>query len=385
MALAATASEMTLPKTADSNEAAAATLLVGKIPLRNIWLLMLYASELFRLSKRNAALQVEDCPDDVPDLVARILVKAVNARLRSNLRVGYVATEAVLNRVRGRVDLLATERRALLQRGKVACRVDAFTVDTPRNRFVKLALARIAARVGDRQLAHTCVSLARTMEAQGVVGEPPARRLVRLDDLGAHDNDDRLMVAAAMLAMDLALPTEDLGTRWLQAPERTGTWIRELFEKAVGGFFEVVLSNAWHVRKGRWMRWPVEQATAGVDAILPRMQTDIELNAVAHQQRIIIDTKFTSLIVAGYHRPESLRSGYLYQMYAYLRSQEHREDAASWSAAGVMLHPAVDRMIDESFVLQGHCLRFLTVDLAASSHDIRQQLLAVLETGRARI
>ena len=38
---------------------------VGRIPVRNIWLLLLYASDLFRLHGKDAV-DLEDNPDDLP-------------------------------------------------------------------------------------------------------------------------------------------------------------------------------------------------------------------------------------------------------------------------------------------------------------------------------
>jgi len=49
------------------------------------------------------------------------------------------------------------------------------------------------------------------------------------------------------------------------------------------------------------------------------------------------------------------------------------------TASGVMLHPAVGEMRDETVVIQGHAIRFVTVDLAASAADIRAQLLRCCE------
>ena len=50
------------------------------------------------------------------------------------------------------------------------------------------------------------------------------------------------------------------------------------------------------------------------------METDIELFHNDTGRKIVIDTKFTSLLKPTQFR-DALRSGYLYQIYAYLRSQ----------------------------------------------------------------
>src|SRR5437660_1333478 len=106
---------------------------IGRIPLRNLWFLMLYASDLARYAGRIDAMLEEDL-DDLPDMVGRLLVREVGRRMRRNLSRGYRHREAVLTRVRGRIDTLTTATRRLLDRGEIACRFDELTLDTPRNR-----------------------------------------------------------------------------------------------------------------------------------------------------------------------------------------------------------------------------------------------------------
>jgi 5-methylcytosine-specific restriction enzyme subunit McrC len=112
---------------------------IGRIPVRNLWLLMLYASDLTRVRGALNAITGDDI-DDLPDLVARLLANAVEHRLRRNLTRGYLHRDMVLTRVRGRIDLLMTERSQLLSKGEVFCRVEDLTMDTPRNRLVRSAL-----------------------------------------------------------------------------------------------------------------------------------------------------------------------------------------------------------------------------------------------------
>ncbi len=109
------------------------------------------------------------------------------------------------------------------------------------------------------------------------------------------------------------------------------------------------------------------------------MRTDIVLEDEGEQKRIVIDTKFNAILKKGYFRDETLRSGYLYQIYAYLRSQEAACDPLSLRASGLLLHPAIKDTVDESVMIQGHEIRFATVDLGASGSDIRRRLLEVVD------
>ena len=353
---------------------------IGRIPVRNLWLLMLYASDLFRTCGIGKV-GLEDSPDDLPDLIAEILAHAVEVRQRRRLSLGYRSRIAALNRVRGRIDVLTTERHQLLDRGLVACRFDELTIDTPRNRFVRAALQTISRIVRRKDVSHRCRSLASGMKAMGVSDEAPTRAQMSTDHFGRNDADDRFMVAAAKLALDLALPTEASGANVLSLPDREATWVRRLFERAVGGFYDVVLSpQGWRVQCGGTLGWQIEQKTAGIDKILPTMRTDVVLNHPPTGRRIVIDTKFTSIVTSGWYREETLRSGYMYQIYAYLHSQVGRGDALADCASGLLLHPAIGQTVDETVAIQGHHIRFATVDLTASPADIRSQLLLLCES-----
>lgn len=63
-------------------------------------------------------------------------------------------------------------------------------------------------------------------------------------------------------------------------------------------------------------------SSQGIDKILSSMKTDIIIDNLDLGQRTIIDTKFNAVLTRGWYRHETLRSSYIYQMYAYLRSQE---------------------------------------------------------------
>jgi 5-methylcytosine-specific restriction enzyme subunit McrC len=108
------------------------------IPLRNVWLLFLYAADLVRY--RDQFNQQVEQARDLPDLVARLLSDVVDTRLRRNLSRGYRTRSAHLSRVRGRIDVLDTTAKRLMERGRVACRFEEHTMDTPRNRLVRAAL-----------------------------------------------------------------------------------------------------------------------------------------------------------------------------------------------------------------------------------------------------
>lgn len=367
---------------------------IAEIPIRNIWLLMLYASRFYQQLPSRRRYEAEENPDNIPNLVAEILAHAVERRIRWNLTLEFHRSQADLTRVRGRINTLRTERRSLLAKGKIACSFDELTIDTPRNRLVKAALNKLRAIVTDESLRRRCRSLATTLGQAGVGNETSTT--IRSNNLrgataGRINAEDRQMLAATELAFSLGLPTEAPGHAHLPAPDRDELWARRLFEAAVGGFYSTVLDpREWQVKPGTWISWPIETETqtSRIDTIMPKMKTAIVLesphvNEHGHRHRIVIDTKFTSILKPGYHRSQTLNSSHIFQMYAYLRSQENEDDPVSLNASGLLLHPSVGEDVDESAVIQGHMIpghkiRFATVDLAAESTAIRARLIALV-------
>jgi len=345
---------------------------IGRIPVRNLWLLLLYASDLGQFYGKYAA-DVEKSPD-LPTLIGRLLAHAVERRLRRNLSRGYRQTAQILPRVRGRIDLLKTYSNDLLQKGQVACRFEEHTIDTPRNRLVRAALEAISTRVGDDVLAHRCRTLSGDLGRLGVSGIRPSRSELTLDTIARHDSEDLMMVTLSRIVFDLVLPTEDEGDHALSKFVRDEVLARRLFEKAIGNFYasELRPETGWRVQQGKRLNWPKEEETAGLAEIMPGMQTDIILEHPGDQRRIVVDTKFANILSSTEYRSRILKSGYIYQMYAYLRTQEG--DTLGDKADGLLLHPTVGQNIDETVRIQGHNIRFATVDLTAKSDEILSRL-----------
>lgn len=350
-------------------------LVYDKIPVRNVWFLFLFAYDLARFHGRFKA-EVEDSPD-FKSLIARLLCHVVETRLRRNLSFGYRRREDTLKRVRGRIDLLKTESHALLRRGEIACRFDELTIDTPRNRFVRAALAELGNLLNDPALSHSARMLAGALDRAGVSGVMPSRAEITSDQIARHESQDRLMVSLAKAVFDLILPTEQEGTRTLLQAQRAQTEFRNLFEKAIGKFFEVELrrEDGWRVSTGNYHEWPVGVASAGVKPYLPKMITDIILENEPNDRRIIIDTKFTNILTKSrYGDGQRFKSGHIYQLYSYLRSQERLDDPLSLSTEGMLLYPAIGVEIDEAVELQGHIVRFVTIDLDEPTNVVIEKL-----------
>ena len=75
------------------------------------------------------------------------------------------------------------------------------------------------------------------------------------------------------------------------------------------------------MREQNYQSWQLEPGRSGDVALLPGMKPDIILDR-RQDRRIVIDTKFTSITKTNQFGDLKLSSSYVYQIYAYLMSQE---------------------------------------------------------------
>lgn len=346
-----------------------------RIPVRNVWLLLLYASEFYQ-SGPEAFDGVEEYPEKLPELLAELLIASTEDRLRRPLTPSFSKTSRDLSRVRGGIDTLRTESHQLLSRGLVACRFEELTVDTPRNRLIRTALDSIARLCEDEDLVRRCQGQSQRLARLGV-GVIDLRARERDADVRLTRNDqrDRSVLLAARLALQLSLPfgRSNPGHGRGALDERQ---FRNLFERAVGGFYSIHgRPRGWTVQRGRKVGWKTSEATLGMAAVLPHMVTDVWIDVPTRGRRLIVDTKFTAALRPGRFARETLSSGHLYELYAYVREQESGTDPASLTAGGLLLYPSTGTALAESFISSGHRLGAATVDLSVSSVLVREQLI----------
>src|SRR5678815_514220 len=111
---------------------------------------------------------------------------------------------------------------------------------------------------------------------------------------------------------------------------------------------------------------------------MPSLRPDLVLQKTATGRIIILDTKFTAQsLVTNPWGKRKFDSSHLYQIYAYLRTQEHLSEHHN-QASGILLYPTVDYNLSESIELESHTIRIESIDLTVQWQDIEQELLNII-------
>ena len=373
---------------------------LGRIPIRNVWLLFLYASELSQFHDQFRA-QIDQA-SDFRSLISRLLCHIVEKRLRRGLSIQHRHYSDILRRVRGRIDILETHTRMLLQQGRVACRYDQLSLDIPRNRLARVALTYLSSEMGEalvaqgqperpggrrlreelEYLSRKCGFLARSLGRVGVSDARPSNAELAVEQIAGHEREDRLMYSLSKLALDYALPTEQPGIRPTPRTIREGIRYHDLFEMAVGNFYRVELPrDQWKVSTKKKLFWNETDKLRGISNHLPGMEADIVLQNMKSDRIIIIDTKFKNIYKKDNRYPELHRfhSNDIYQLYSYLRSQECDRSEVSKKSEGILLYPSISQDVDAEAKFHGHRIRFVTVNLTKQGYDIVNQLRSLAD------
>ncbi|HEY3474637.1 MAG TPA: hypothetical protein VGK56_08510, partial [Anaerolineales bacterium] len=191
------------------------------------------------------------------------------------------------------------------------------------------------------------------------------------------DHDYRLMLSICDLIVQRTMPADAEGNMRAQVPaiNRELLVLHRVYERFVANFYRLHLRD-WDVSAQKRLEWHADEANER----LPLMVPDIVLQEPPQGsgRMILLDTKFTphSLVENRWGKP-IYDSSHMYQLYAYLKSQEHLSEAHR-TAVGILLYPAVQNRISERVKVQGHEIRIESVDLAAPWREIEKQLLELV-------
>jgi 5-methylcytosine-specific restriction enzyme subunit McrC len=348
------------------------------IPIRNLWHMLLYAWKGYPAHGPVTAGEVENAPS-LDALFALVLLHAMQQRLRTGLGRAYVSQVKPLRGIRGRVVFSESLQSHSFEKGEAVCDVQQYSANEPRNQIILSTLSKLI-QTGDfgpdkaeaDALRHHLRWLVRSLDGINTIELTPA--LVGRQLAVQNDQDYRLMLSVCELIMQRQMPEEQAGARPLPGLDRDSLVLYRIYERFVAGFYRVKLQG-WEVHAQKRLEWHAEESNEHLPAMIP----DLVLQERNRERMIVLDTKFTagSLVENQWGKPV-YDSSHLYQMYAYLRSQE-RVSEVHRQASGILLYPAAEHGFSETIQLHEHVIRMECVNLAAPWLEVERQLLDLIQ------
>lgn len=346
------------------------------IPIENIWYMLLYALNILHLKKRWKS-EIEHAPN-LDTLLSSILAKQIQQRLRIGFGRDYCKRGSEIYGVRGRIDFDKSLKLMSFMHGRTFSRYQVYLANIKKNKIIKSTLSRMI-QIGDFGKEKNIAKVKRN-ELRCIVqkmGDIDATEInpdeIRRTQINERDRDYSLMLSLCYLLCLHLMPREEEGAYSLMKINRDDLILYNIYEKFVAEFYNYHLTE-WYVRPQSHLIWPFDDS---LDYI-PIMKPDIIIQHKETGQIILIDTKYTKAsIIKGQWGNLTFNRDHMFQIYAYLRTQEEVSNEYK-KAAGMLLYPTVNKHLPQKASIQGHTIKWETVDLAQPWDKIENYLLDVI-------
>lgn len=342
----------------------------AEIPIHNIYYLLSYAWNKLRESEIVQA-DTMDCRN-IYDLLAKVLSNGIAYIMRRGLYRGYVNTREDIARIRGKIDFSATLKDHGFTRSTLKCRFDDFQYDVIHNQIVKTTVYRLVrCRDLDRDIRSDMMTIYRRLE--GIRCISLTRRHFGMVQLHSNNAFYDFLLKICELINDCLLVSEADGTTRFRDFFRDEQLMASLFEDFVRNFYK---REQKYFKVGREnIPWSAVALDEGSERYLPRMQTDVSLDAA--DRKIIIDAKYYRQTLQRYYETEKIHSSNLYQLLAYV-SNLSAGLPKEQTCEGILLYPTVNREENHRYVMQGHRISIHTINLNQEWRAIHADLLEIL-------
>src|SRR5258706_2006439 len=347
------------------------------IPIRNLWHMCLYAWNEVPL-KNHWTLDVAEEAPTLDALLASILVKLVQQRLRIGLGRSYVNEHQSIRGIRGRIDFAESLKQQAFEQGQAVCEFQQYSANAPKNQIIRSTLTRLV-QIGNfgpdytqaNELSHTLRMLTRALDGVDLI--ELKLDFIRRQQFDRNDVDYHLMMAICELILLRQMPSEQGAELGLPALDRDALILYNIYERFVANFYRIHL-HGWKVVRQKQLDWHDKSQ----NRLMPSLRPDLVLEELTTGRMLILDTKFTAQnLVTNPWGKRTFDSSHLYQIYTYLRTQEHLSEPHS-RATGILLYPTVDHNLSENIELENHTIRIESIDLTAQWQNIEQELLYII-------
>jgi len=340
------------------------------IPIANIYYLLCYAWSEIEL-ERMIRISFDQCPD-ANHLFAQVLIEGIHLIRKRGLETSYVTFEEATRSPRGRIMLTQSLPLLAAGGGRLFCGFDEMSPDILTNRILKATAMDLAIdKALDKSLRAKLRAAAALLAGVGTIALTP--RI--FDQVRLHPNNllYGVLIIVCRWVYEAKVAEDRPGEHRFRDVLRNEERMRRIFEKFARNFFVRHPGGAKSVKAER-MAWEATPRAGSDAGFLPAMITDVTIRYPS--RTVVIECKYTECLVTNRHLEEKVKSLHLYQLSAYLRNLEYRQ-GPDGAAEGILLYPSTGTPFSQEYVLHGHRLRVLTLDLDRPWQEIESQMIAL--------
>ncbi len=338
----------------------------SKIPVKNIYYMLAYAWD-YPHESRMIDVYGED-EKDIINLLSKILILKVKSLVKRGFYREYTPVKEESGVIRGKLLFKESIENFSYKKGKMHIKHEEFTPDILHNQLIKVTMLRLSMY---EHLEHEYYEDLKRMLMyfRGVSRIELKPKFFNQVKLHRNNQHYRFILNICQFISENVLLHEGSGKSAFNDFSRDHMKMARLFENFVKNFYrhEYSGSNA----RSETLDWG---AIGENNEYLPLMHTDISMEA--DNQKYIIDTKFYQHGLVEFKGKEMVRSGHLYQIYAYLENDRRKRNGDK--AVGILLYPRVYQSFQLNYEMQGFNIKICSVDLAGNWKGIEGRLREIL-------
>ena len=334
------------------------------ILIKNVYYMLAYA---FQELKQNNYEQIEgEQFEEIHDLFAEILIRAISFQLKQGLYRQYVPRQESMYSVRGKINLAGSIKHRTRQSNMLTCEYDELSEDNIYNQIV-VTTSRILIQHPNVK-KNRKAQLKKLMLFFSNVQEIDVRNIhwnmLRFDRNNMHY---RMILYLCYFILDNMLLSTDEGKYKIR--EFSDEHMCRLFEKFVLEYYKK--HHPYLKARAEQVNWNINEEASSV-SILPIMQTDIMLQK--GERTLIVDTKYYSQIRQYHFDKSTIHSHNQYQIFTYVMNHD-REHLGN--VDGMLLYAKTQEDIvadGQMGYIDGNVIYYRTLDLNQDFEKIKERL-----------
>jgi 5-methylcytosine-specific restriction enzyme subunit McrC len=306
--------------------------------------------------------------NNIGDLCTAMLIVGMTTQLKRGLRREYTAETEALSSPKGKIEIGESLRTFSLQKQKLVCTYDEYSVNSYLNRIVKTTL---------EILLHSDIKYEHKKRAGTILSyltsvQPLVPRTINWHIQYDRNNETyRMLIGICYLVIKGLLQTEKDGSVRLMEFIDDQQMCR-LYEKFILEYYRKEFPQI--DTSASQIPWGLDD---DYDEMLPVMQTDVTLQY--SDKILIIDAKYYDSATQNHFGQNTLHSGNLYQIFTYVKNKECALKDTPHKISGMLLYAGTDEAVqpDHIYRMSGNTIAVRTLDLNREFSEIAGQLNAI--------
>lgn len=310
--------------------------------------------------------------DEMYDLLTAILSKGIGVQLKKGLHREYVGCREEIPMTRGKINFVATIKNISSRKKILTCDFDELSENNLFNQILKTTAMLLLKNTMIKSKYRDALKKKMLFFSNIVTLEPKSIRwdLVRFQK---NTQSYRILIGICQLILEGMLMTTHTGDYQLASFFDEQRMCR-LYEKFLLEYYKRHFPELKVTAKQ--IPWVLDDE---MQTMLPVMQTDIHLekgNTV-----LIIDAKYYHHTTQKYFDKNTVHSGNLYQMFAYVKNKAYSFGKEQHKVSGMILYAKTEEEVQPDCVYQmhGNQISVKTLDLNLPFQKIQEQLYDIIK------